>query len=226
MRNLDSIAGHSPIAPILARRRATPSFKPDPVPDELLHRALELGTMAPSGFNLQPWRFIVVRDAQQKRRLRAAALGQPKVEEAPVMVIACGDTAAWKHGDLERMIADGLASGTIADEEAAEALREKIEGALDSADMGVWVTRQTMIAFSFLMLAAESLGLDTAPMEGFDEKKVRAAFGIPDTVRVVALLAIGKLAPPDKPFGGRFDLDRTVYEDRWGVPWAELATSR
>jgi nitroreductase len=226
MRDLDSIAGHSPIAPILARRRATPAFKPEPVPEELLRRALELGTVAPSGFNLQPWRFIVVRDPQLKRRLRSAAFGQRKVEEAPVMVIACGDTAAWKTGDLERMIADGLASGAIPDEETAESLRGSVADYLETVDMGVWVTRQTMIAFSFLMLAAESLGLDTAPMEGFDERKVRAAFGIPETVRVVALLGIGRFAPPDEPFGGRFELDRTVYENRWGVPWAALATSR
>jgi len=142
------------------------------------------------------------------------------------MVIACGDTAASKNGDRERMIADGRRTGAIPDEETAEGIRENVADSLGIADMGVWVTRQTMIAFSFLMLAAESLGLDTAPMEGFDERKVRTAFGIPETVRVVALLAIGKLAPPDKPFGGRFELERTVYEDRWGVPWGALATSR
>jgi len=47
MKDLESIAGNSPIAPILARRRATPSFKPDPVPEDLLQRALELGSLAP-----------------------------------------------------------------------------------------------------------------------------------------------------------------------------------
>jgi nitroreductase len=217
MRNLNSIDLQGPLAPVIARRRATPSFKPDPVPEEPLRRALELASLAPSGFNLQPWRFIVVRDPHMKRKLRAAAENQDKVEQAPVMIIACGDMAAWKT-DLERVIADGLATGSIPDEQTAEAIRENATGLLATTDLGIWVTRQVMIAFSFLMLALESFGLDTAPMEGFDENKVRAAFGIPETTRVVALMGIGRLAPPDKPFGGRFDLKKTVYEDHWGVP--------
>lgn len=222
MRQLNSIDLSGSFAPLVARRRATPDFKPDPVPEELLTRALELATLAPSGFNLQPWRFIVVRDPHQKRKLRAAAYGQPKVERAPVMIVACGDTVAWKNGDLERVIADGLANGSIPDEKAAESTRETVTNFLSTTDLGIWVTRQTMLAFSFLMLAAESLGLDTAPMEGFDESKVRAAFGIPETTRVVALMGIGRLAPPDKPFGGRFDLGKTVHADRWGARFDAL----
>ena len=58
-------------------------------------------------------------------------------------------------------------------------------------DKGVWVNRHVMIAFTTMMWAAETLGYDTAPMEGFVESKVRQVLGIPDHVRVVALLAIG-----------------------------------
>jgi nitroreductase len=71
-------------------RRATIHFTPDPVPDEYLNAILLLGAQAPSGYNLQPWRFIVVRQEENKKRLQKVAFNQPKVAEAPVVIIAWG----------------------------------------------------------------------------------------------------------------------------------------
>ncbi|MGH7979338.1 MAG: nitroreductase family protein, partial [Limisphaerales bacterium] len=50
-----------PLTGALLERRATTHFKPEPVPDEYLEAILGLGGQAPSGYNLQPWRFVVVR---------------------------------------------------------------------------------------------------------------------------------------------------------------------
>jgi nitroreductase len=78
-----------PITQILLDRRATMRFKPDEVvPDECLDAILSLGAQAPSGYNQQPWRFIVVRDEENRRRLRRAAMNQAKVSEAPIVIIA------------------------------------------------------------------------------------------------------------------------------------------
>ena len=56
----------------IARRRATRHFDPDcPVPDDILKRILHLATLAPSGYNLQPWRFLVVRDPKVKEAVGA-----------------------------------------------------------------------------------------------------------------------------------------------------------
>ncbi len=73
-----------------------------------------------------------------------------------------------------------------------------------------------MIALTTMMWMAETLGYDTAPMEGFSETAVRQALGIPDRVRVVALLAIGHLKGPDKPYGKRFAMERVVFNNKWG----------
>ncbi len=51
------------------RQRAIRQFKPDPVPDELVHKLIEAGTKAPSGGNRQPWKFLVIRDVELKRRI-------------------------------------------------------------------------------------------------------------------------------------------------------------
>src|ERR1035441_136403 len=85
-------------------RRATPSFLPDPVPENDLKKILEAGLSAPSAYNLQPWRFVVVREAEQRARLRQAAMKQPKVEEAPVVIVACADLEGWRSGDLDEII--------------------------------------------------------------------------------------------------------------------------
>ena len=54
-------------------RRTVRHYSSDPVPDSLIDQALVIAGSAPSGANLQPWRFVVVRDAEVKRRIREAA---------------------------------------------------------------------------------------------------------------------------------------------------------
>ena len=86
-------------------------------------------------------------------------------------------------------------------------------------NMQMWVNRHTMIALTTMMLVAESYGFDTAPMEGFDPAGVKREFGMPDEAEVCALLAIGYGQPPDKPYGGRFPLERVVFAEKYGQPW-------
>ena len=72
-----------PLTQVLLDRRATPHFRSDPVPDEYLNAILHFAAQAPSGYNLQPWRFVVVQEAQNRKRLQKAAFNQEKVGEAP-----------------------------------------------------------------------------------------------------------------------------------------------
>jgi nitroreductase len=73
-----------------------------------------------------------------------------------------------------------------------------------------------MIAYTTVMWMAEALGYDTAPMEGFWEDKVHQVLGIPEHVRVVAMLAIGHRKDPDKLYGGRFPMEQIAFGERWG----------
>src|SRR5258708_974991 len=94
----------------IAERRATPSFDGSPMPPEDLRTILEAGLKAPSGYNIQPWRFVVVQSTEQKKRLRAASYNQAKVEEASAVIVACGDADGWRK-DLDLMLQQGLAGG-------------------------------------------------------------------------------------------------------------------
>jgi len=208
-------------------RRATPSFLADPVPESDLKKILEAGLSAPSAYNLQPWRFLVVRDPEQRARLREAAMKQPKVEEAPVVVVACADLEGWRNGDLDEVIRLAQQHG-CGDEARYAGMRKNVAGFFGSTpgtvgglapDFAVWANRQTMIAFTTMMWMAEVLGYDTAPMEGFYEDQIKTTLAIPSHVRVVALLAIGHRKGEDKRFAGRFAIQHTVFAEKWGEPF-------
>ena len=201
----------------IAQRRATPSFDGSPLPDEDLKRILEAGLNAPSGYNMQPWRFIVVRSEDKRRRLRAASFNQAKVEEASAVIVACGDADGWRSGDLEEMLRLGREGGMP--ENYAEQAKVNIPNFLSNhPDLPMWINRHVMIAFTTMMLMAEVLGYDTAPMEGFEQERVREVLKLPLSYHVVALLGIGRLKGSDKFYGGRFNMARTVFAEEFGRP--------
>ncbi|NWF92692.1 MAG: nitroreductase family protein [Syntrophaceae bacterium] len=78
----------------IKNRRTIRRFKPDPVDDDRIRMILEAGRWAPSFSNLQPWKFIIVRDQNLKNELDKASrecvlhLG---INEAPVVILVCVD---------------------------------------------------------------------------------------------------------------------------------------
>lgn len=205
-----------PITQVLLDRRATNHFKPDPVPEAILNAVLNAGLQAPSGYNFQPWRFIVVREQENRERLKKVAYNQPKIGEAPVVIIACAMKEQWKAW-ADEVFEEGVRRGVGKGDPAK--LKKGAFDFLSNLRMDVWVNRQTMIAFTSMMLVAEAYGLDTAPMEGFDAAGVKREFGLPDEAEVVALLAIGRGAEPDREYGGRFETSRLVFAEKYENPW-------
>lgn len=205
-----------PLSEAVEQRRATPSFDGEPIPDADLKKILEAGLSAPSGYNLQPWRFIVVRTPEQLRRLRSASFNQAKVEEASVVIVACGDKDGWRT-DMEEMIRMGREAGMT--ENYAEQARDNIPEYLGNhPNLTAWLNRHVMIALTTMMWTAETMGYDTAPMEGYESAKVCEVLNLPLSYEVVALLAIGHLRGPDKFNGGRFSMARTVFDGEYGKP--------
>ncbi len=199
-------------------RRSTPSFDGSPIPPADLRRILEAGLHAPSGYNVQPWRFIVVQSPEQRRKLRGASYNQAKVEEASAVIVACGDADGWRR-DLDLMLQMGR-DGGMPESYAAQA-RSSVPNYLSSFSpdqMKAWLNKQVMIAYTHMLLMAEVMGYDTAPMEGFEQDKVHEVLRLPLSYTVVALLTIGKLQGPDKFDGGRFDLAHTVFAEEYGKP--------
>lgn len=212
-----------PLSEAIADRRATPDFDGAPIPDEALDAILRAGAEAPSGYNMQPWRFVVVRSPEQKHKLREASFGQPKVGNAGAVIVCCGELVGKRPEELDKIFAESERHGFKPDQN--KKAKDMILGTFSqpagnamglAPDYAVWINRHVMIAFTTMMWMAEVLGYDTAPMEGFLEDKVKSALGIPDHVRVVALLAIGRRKGDDKPYAGRHPLSYTFFDDKWG----------
>lgn len=221
--NNSKLASYQAFSDVIAKRRATPSFDGSKIDDSDLQKIIQAGMEAPSGYNLQPWRFIVVRDLEQRRLLRQAAMGQPKVEDASAVIVFCGDLNAPRGESLEAVQKESLKHGF--QESQNKQMKEMLEKTFDAPagnamglapDYGVWVNRHVMISFTTMLWMAEFLGYDTAPMEGFYEDKIKSLLKIPDSVRVVALLAIGRLKGSDKPYGGRRKMEDICFAEAWG----------
>jgi nitroreductase len=204
----------------ILRRRATSHFDTSrPLPDALLARILELATHAPSGWNLQPWRFLVVRSQANRDKLARCAFNQIKIAEAPAVVIVLG----YHHPHrthLEAMVDQQIALGAVTPEIGAGIRGAAYASVERRADRELWATRSAMLAAMTMMLAAESLGVSSAPMEGFDDEKLRAAFGIPDDHAVCCLVALGH-GTESRAFPGRFGLSDIAYREHFGQPWAQ-----
>jgi len=190
---------------IMTERRAVNFFDPTkPVNDDELKKIIETAALAPSGFNFQPWQLIVVKSPADKERLKAVAWNQPKITDAPVVLILLADRDGWKagHPTFEKVWQNMLDLGYIKPEQ-----RGWIEGGTKSIYEGVekslaFAVKNAAFFGMALMLAAKDAGLDSHPMDGFDHDGVRKAFNIPDNFFVPMLLAIGhfnekyKLMPP------------------------------
>ena len=83
-------------------RRSVKHYDPDHVmPEEDLAELIRLTKLAPSSFNMQNYRILVVRDAEVRQQIRAAAWDQPQVTDASVLFILCADLTA--HQEKKRV---------------------------------------------------------------------------------------------------------------------------
>jgi nitroreductase len=172
-----------------------------PMSDERIRELVELATHAPSAFNLQNWKFVAVRSAEGKQRLRALAFDQAKVSEAAVTIIVCGRLRGHTRlaEALKPAVDAGIMPATTADawvRMAGDMYGENPQFQRDEA------IRSASLAAMTLMLAAEGMGLSSGPMIGFDPDGVSKAFGLDADDVPAMLVTLGNAAPanwPQKP---------------------------
>ncbi|MCY7380862.1 MAG: nitroreductase family protein [Gemmatimonadaceae bacterium] len=194
MRTMDtdspSVVVDSTASSAADSRRSIRQYEPTPIPDADLRELLRLAGRAPSAYNAQPWRFVVVQDAALKARLAAAAYGQRQVTAAPATIVMYSDM----QDALERM-PESMHPGMPEDQRTAgvESFRATFTGQTVE-QREAWGIAQSNIALGYLLLLAESLGYATSPMLGFHPEQVKALLGLPAHVRITALVTIGLAA--------------------------------
>ncbi|MEM7811111.1 MAG: nitroreductase family protein [Planctomycetota bacterium] len=191
-------------------RRAVKHYDPEFVmPEADLERLTELAQLSPSSFNIQNWRFVLVRDPELKKAIRAAAWDQAQVEEAAVTIALCCDIKSWSK--------DPARYWAKAPKAAADVLVPMIPTFYDGNDQlqRDEAIRSGGIAAQTIMLAARGLGYDSCPMIGFDPVKVAELINLPEHHVITMLITVGKALKPAHPRGGLIPKDEAVIHDRF-----------
>ena len=178
--------------------------------DEELAKLIELTKLAPSSFNMQNYRLVVVRDAELRKQIRAAAWDQAQVTDASVLFVMCADLKAHE--------ADPATYWGHAPQEVQDMLGPMIRPFYEGKDQLIRDEgmRSTALAGMTLMLAAKDLGYDSCPMVGFDPVEVAKLIRLPEDHALSFMIAVGKPTKAAWPRGERLPDSEVVIEDRFG----------
>ncbi|MCL4242926.1 MAG: nitroreductase family protein [Dehalococcoidia bacterium] len=197
---------------VIGTQRAMRRLKPDPVPEEYIRKIIWAATRAPSGGNRQGWRWLVITDPENKKKIQG-----------------------WYHEGWSKMTASGYGAGA----NLPEAERLSNERVMKSAtylaehmhEVPVLILACSLTgngditsgssiypAVQNLMLAARALGLGTAltTVHRGWQKEIRELFGIPESVETAALIPLGW---PKGKFGSGFrkPVEDVTYWEKWGA---------
>lgn len=191
-------------------RRSVKHYDPNHrLTDAEIARLIASAKLAPSSFNMQNYRFVLVRDPELRKQIRAVAWDQAQVTDASLLVILCADLKAhlknparyWSHAPLE--VQDLLVPAlTPFYDGKPQLIRDE-------------AMRSTGLAGMTLMLAARDLGYDSCPMVGFDAEAVAKLIRLPADHVLSFMIAIGKQAQAVWPRGKRLPDSEVVIEDRY-----------
>ncbi|MFC4778852.1 nitroreductase family protein [Paenibacillus sp. GCM10023252] len=196
---------------VIAERHAVKEYQPGlTLPKEHLEQILQAGADAPSSWNLQHWKFLVIEDQAYKDKLLPIAYGQKQIAESSVTIAVLGDLEANRN--VEAVFGPAVAGGFLK-QEVKDALASQIEGAYQYPQVARdEAIRNGSLASMNIMLAAKALGYDTCPMGGFDSARFVQEFNVPERYVPVMLITVGTAAKPARG-SGRLPLDQLTVSN-------------
>ena len=191
-------------------RRAVKHFDPNHrMTDAEISQLTDLARLAPTAYNIQNWRFVLVRDPELRKQIRAVAWNQEQVTDASLLIVLCADLKAWEKApirywanapkpvqDFMLLAINNYYSG-----------REQVQ-----RDEGM---RSCGMAAQTLMLAAKEMGYDTCPMDGFDYDAVGRLIGLPQDHAVAMFVAVGRLTQAAWERPSQLPKSEVVIENRF-----------
>lgn len=194
----------------ISQRRSVKHYDPSHRMTEAeIEKLLSSAVLAPTAFNIQNWRFVVVRDAELRRQVRAAAWDQAQVTDASLLIILCADLKAWEKQPARYW--------RNAPTEVAEYLVPMIDGYYRGREQVQQdeAMRSCGMAAQTLMLAAKAMGYDSCPMDGFDYAAVGKLINLPADHVISMFVVIGKGIKEPWSRGGQLTLDEVVVTDKF-----------
>ena len=192
------------------QRRAVKQYDPEHrLTEDEIQKLLAAAIQAPTSFNIQHWRFVLITDPALRKEIRAVGNDQAQMTDASLLVLMTADVKAWEK-EPERYwrnappeVAKVLVDWMKPFHEGREQLQR------DEAMRSIGMAMQT------LMLAAKSMGYDSCPMIGFDLEAVAKLVRLPGDHVIGPLVAIGKGTKAPWPKPGQLPLEEVVVHDRF-----------
>ena len=207
-------------------RRAVKVFDPVEIPEPVRRQILDAARLAPSSFNIQPYRFYWIESPAKKEIASKLCYGQSPAATASALVVAVADIGSW-HSTAQDHVAwmrtAGFTPEKIAESETKARLVKwffiqgwfnvigaakwailrtlhiwKIVGVAPYTrkDLFKWAIKSASLACQNLMIAAQALGYNTCPMEGFDFHRLSKFLGLSRRHHeIIMVIAIGKKSP-------------------------------
>jgi len=197
-------------ATAIATRRSVKHFDPSfEISEEEQQALFKLALLSPTAFNQQNWRFVVVDDVDQRKKLCTAAWGQQQVVDASMLVVLCADLRAWQKepgrywqkapAEVQDFVLPAMHSYYEGKEQTMR----------DEAMRSCGIVAQT------LMLASTAMGYESCPMDGFDFAEVAEIINLPEDHVITMFVVIGKgiQEPWERP--GQLPLTDVLVRDRF-----------
>ncbi len=182
---------------LIRERRSISFFDKDfELGDDKLRELLDLANLCPSSMNIQPWRVIAVRSPERKKALRAVANNQPKAEEASVVLVIIADPGLLE-ANMDAVLSNRVELGYIKEDavESAKSSAFRLYSDKESVRRKIFAVKNSSLFAMSVMFAAKALGLESHPMDGFDEDRLKKEFGISENCIVPMLIAVGQVKP-------------------------------
>lgn len=174
---------------ILNRRRACHNFlKGKKIPDGDYEEMIRRTSLTPSGYNAQPWEFVVVRDEKNIQAVQEIAFGQEHIGDCSGLVVVLADLEIGRN--VEAILADWLEYG-YCNEEEVQAYRNSIAKKRSPEKRKMMAIRNAMLAAMTLIYVAEDMGYATCPIMGFSPWQMEEFLELPEDRVVALLVAVG-----------------------------------
>jgi len=192
-------------------RRAIKHYDPDhEMPADQERKLFEAAMQSPTSFNMQNWRFVVVKDKAMREQIKEAAWGQAQITDASLLIVLCADLKAYANDPKRywegapKEIGERLSGMMIPFYEGKEQLQR------DEAMRSVGIAGQT------IMLTAKAMGYDSCPMIGFDQDAVARIINLPPDHAIGFIITVGKRKSDPWEKAGQLAFEQVVLTDKFG----------
>jgi len=198
------------VSKAIESRRSVKAYDPEHRMSEAeIEKLISMAMLSPTAFNIQNWRFVLVRNPELRKQIRNAAWDQAQVTDASLLVVMCADLRAWEK-EAGRYW-----------KHAAQPVQDFMLPAIDQYYRGKdqvqrdEAMRSCGIAAMNLMLHAKEMGYDSCPMDGFDFDAVGKLINLPEDHAIAMFVAIGKGVKDAWPRGGQLPMNDVLIVDRF-----------